>query len=88
MTPCNRAGHLHGVLGHIDTDKQRLAHGVLRLPALQMRNEINQPFGMTQNEAATVRLGLSLELVRSQETQAAPWPANRIGMQFTNRSAR
>jgi hypothetical protein len=53
-----------------------------------MRNEINQPFGMTQNEAAAVRLELSLELVRSQETQAAPRPANRIGMQFTNRSAR
>jgi hypothetical protein len=48
-----------------------------------MRNEINQPFGMTQNEAAAVRLELSLELVRSQETQAAPRPANRIGMQFT-----
>jgi hypothetical protein len=48
-----------------------------------MRNEINQPFGMTQNEAAAVRLELSLELVHSQETQAAPRPANRIGMQFT-----
>jgi len=43
---------------------------------------------MTQNEAAAVRLGLFLELVRSQETQAAPRPANRFGMQFTYRPAR
>jgi hypothetical protein len=52
-----------------------------------MRNEINQPFGMTQNEEAAVRLELGTELVRSQETQAAPRPANQIGMQFTNRPA-
>ncbi|MGH8781793.1 hypothetical protein, partial [Paraburkholderia sp.] len=42
--------------------KNRLAHDVLRLPALQMRNEINQPFGMTQNEAAVTRPELSTEL--------------------------
>jgi hypothetical protein len=52
-----------------------------------MRNEITQPFGMTQNEAAAMRLELSLELVSSQETQAASRPANQFGKQLTNRAA-